>query len=262
MKNLAVLFIFSVGWLSHCKPTYTDNGSHLKWMDSYKDPLLSKVADSLKHLIPILDSVLRTDQRYRVVGDPAVFQRNFKKQQELDVINLKKVTGIIDTFGWLNIKDIGMIGSRAINMVMIHSNVETKLKYYPKIIQAFRQGKIFSESVALYEDKMNLMLKRRQFYGSQITRYQDHSVVSPLVDAAKIDSIRNGIGLSPLRIYLTYFGNPDLDMKIYKTNLAEIINLYKINDSLPIHTDLQHIMDSLKYSRPLMTDSTGSPLRR
>lgn len=255
MKNCIAIIIVSIICLAQCKPPHNDNGAHLKWMDNYKDPNLKNVHDSLKHLIPILDSIFRDDQKYRSVQDPNLYKRNQKKQDALDAVNLKKITHIIDKYGWLGPKDVGFFGSKAISIVMIHSKVETKIKYYPKLIDAFRMQKVFSENVAMYEDKMNLMLLRKQYYGTQISQFKNHSILYPVVDLDNLDSIRQKIGLFPIKMYIAQFANPDKDMTIYKNNLPEISRTFKISDSIPIHTDLGKILDSIRQTKISGKDS-------
>ena len=255
MKTYLSIFLVSLIYLNQCKQPYDNNGAHLKWMDNYKDANLKNVPDSLKHLIPILDTILRNDQRYRNVQDSKLLERNQKKQYSLDADNLKKVTYILDKYGWLGPKDVGFFGSKAISMVMIHSNIETKIKYYPKLIDAFRMQKVFSENVAMYEDKMNSMLLRRQYYGTQISVFKGTSILYPVKDLNNLDSIRQSIGILPMKMYLALFTKPDMDMKIYKNNLPEIIRTFKISDSVTIHTDLGKIIDSIQQAKKIIKDS-------
>ncbi len=249
MKKIITGLILVTCALIHCKPTYNDINPDIKWIDNYKDPYLSGVHDSLKHLIPILDSILRSDQKYRSISDPKIFERNQKKQARIDVANLKSITTILDKYGWLGQRDIGFIGAKAISMVMIHSDAQTKLKYYPMLINAARNGKVSFESVALYEDKLNAMLRRQQYYGSQVIQHDGKSVLYPVFLVNELELRRKMIGVLPINNYLKMFPNPDSGLKVYHDNYEKIASSVKLTDSSPIHFDLKYIIDSLKIKK-------------
>ncbi|MBC7937310.1 MAG: hypothetical protein H7Y86_18345 [Rhizobacter sp.] len=218
-------------------------------MDNFKDVYLKNVPDSLKYLVPILDSVYRNDQKFRSVTDNKLYKKNKKRQDELDDKNLQIITKIIEKHGWLNIGDVGMVGAKAITMVMVHAGVRTKLKYYPFLIDAIRKRKIDYETVAVYEDKLNLMLRRQQYYGTQMMQYDGKFTLYPVIYFNELPSRRTMMGLMPIKQYLKFFSNPDIDLKMYSEKYSQIAASVKLTDSTPIHIDLRYILDSLKREK-------------
>src|SRR4051794_6865535 len=84
----------------------------------FPDPTALFVTDSLKYLLPILDSVLANDQKYRYgmnLGSTEErdekmqqFNRHAKEIRATDQKDLEVVKAIIAKHGWLGYKDIGM----------------------------------------------------------------------------------------------------------------------------------------------------------
>ncbi len=126
-----------------CNKKSAPKTNDVSFLDTAPNLYADKVADSLKYLIPILDTVLRTDQRYRT---EALYMANITEQNRLDSINTKTVTGILDRYGWLGMKDIGYLGYTAINMVMTHSKLQYKLKYQPMMLQATLNKKVIPDA--------------------------------------------------------------------------------------------------------------------
>ena len=237
-----------------CKRSDKDTFKHLAWMDSIKDPLLARVPDSLRYLIPILDTVLRTDQKYRSTTNPGLYSKNIAEQQRLDSVNQLTITAILDKHGWLGMKDVGIIGQKAIDMTMVHAPIALKLKYYPMLIAAFRQNKLPGETVALYEDKMNGLLKREQYYGTQVTTFNNKRVPFPIYDLANVDARRKMLRIIPLSNYLKMFGGT-WDSLQYVQLLPALKKEKNVSDTAPIHVDLQEIIsqrviDSLYKKHP------------
>ena len=62
---------------------------------SMKDPFLSFIPDSLKHFIPIFDSVFIHDQLYRSLNDESLLVKNKTQQLLLDSLNQIMITFLI-----------------------------------------------------------------------------------------------------------------------------------------------------------------------
>jgi len=241
--------------LLQCKSTRADKNPDLECMDSYKDPYLETVKDSLRYLIPLLNTVYRNDQQYRSTSNKQLFTENRARQQKLDARNVKIITRVLDNHGWLSREDVGEVGARAINAVMIHAPRGVKIKYYLVMIDALRNGKTDPQSVALFEDKLNLALGRRQHYGSQVITYEGKSTLWPVTDIAGLEARRREIRLLPIDTYIHLFANPDSGLQLYNTRYEQLARSVNLNDSMPVHTDLRQIVDSLATAR---RGNTGS----
>lgn len=79
------------------------------------------LSPKFKRLIPILDEIYANDQKYRDISNDEYLQQNILKQLKLDSMNRIAVGAIIDSIGYLSIKDIGLIGNKTINLVILHS---------------------------------------------------------------------------------------------------------------------------------------------
>ena len=107
---LIVSFIFLFG----CKNRITPSEQHvqrLKFNRNISQIFSKNLSPKYKRLIPILDEIYANDQKYRDLTNDEYLQQNILKQLKLDSINQIAVEAIIDSFGYLSIKDIGVIGN-------------------------------------------------------------------------------------------------------------------------------------------------------
>jgi hypothetical protein len=117
MRKLTFVPICLVFIFATCKPK--KQAPSLPRLEDWKDPSAYFVADSFKYLLPILDTVINRDQRIRPAitsGKSAKKWREESKSRmaefhKIDQENLAIVTGIIDKYGYLGIKELGFKGS-------------------------------------------------------------------------------------------------------------------------------------------------------
>ncbi len=163
MYKLLSIFIVGITLLAYtCRQPSNKIKSTPKLPVAFTDPALADVPDSLKYLIPILDTVYRTDQKYRNTSGI----ESLAKQAQIDAANLVTVKEILDKYGFLGLRDVGFIGKNALYMVILHSDSKTQLHYYPLFVKAVDKKKATFGDLAMYEDKLNLNLRRLQYYGN------------------------------------------------------------------------------------------------
>jgi len=168
-------------------------------------------------LVTILDSVFQDDQKYRVQinliekkygRDSEEMSSVWKKQLELDSINLIKVRRILDDHRWPEPRIIGSQGNATLWMVIQHSDIKTQTGYLPLIREATKKGYLSPGKLVLLEDRVALRLGKKQIYGSQIGRdpKTGEYYVRPLLDPDNVDKRRLEVGIGKLQDYISHWG--------------------------------------------------------
>lgn len=165
-----------------------------------------------------LEEIFIADQKYRLMLDSAAgkFGDNSIQVKTLedkiarnDADNLKKVTDILDHYGWLGTKTVGRHGAAALFIVIQHadSKPEIQEKYLKTLKLAITKG-VYDEpsDYALLTDRLATNRHQMQVYGTQVKRLSSGKWVPlPIKDSVNIDVRRAEIGLPPLKYYLQHF---------------------------------------------------------
>jgi len=211
---------------------------------SVPDPMAANVHDSLKHLVPILDSVLISDQEYRwgIHLQPKAIQEkmqkaikeNEEKIKVTDKRNIKIVTEILDKYGFLGPKDIGMKGYFALVFTMQHADKDIQKRYLPLFYNAVQQEKLIPLHFAMLADRVAVLHGAPQMYGTQISFSRKSADVLPLLNPDSVEVWRKRVGMEPLGSYLKKI-NADWNIEDYKRKLPELKIKYKITDTSSIY---------------------------
>jgi len=201
------------------------------------DMYRKNVADSLKYLIPVLDSILESDQKYRYgtnnnskgkKAQEEAIQRFLQHKNEvryIDSVNTLKVSAILDRYGWLDRKRIGIMESDALFFVIQHADSATQEKYLPSLRKAVLDKKIFPHHLTMLEDRVSLRKNKYQVYGTQLFYYppKKRYYLMPLLNPENIIQARKAIGLDSASFgtYLTQF-NLVWDIDTYKKELPDV----------------------------------------
>ncbi|HEX6333228.1 MAG TPA: DUF6624 domain-containing protein [Flavisolibacter sp.] len=211
----------------------------------FPDPTAWMVADSLKYLLPILDTVLWSDQEYRygILQMKRWERRRLEKLRKRNAAairasaarNLRVVSGIIDRHGWLGVQDIGLKASMTMFMVLQHADPATQEKYYPMLEEAFHRKKLLPSQYAMITDRIELRHKRPQRYGSQLQAVRgDTTYLWPLLQPDSVDAWRKSIGMmESLQQYLRQFG-VRWDLEAYKKSLPELDRKFGVIRDKPL----------------------------
>ena len=183
-------------------------------------------------MIPILDTIFENDQKYRYrrgkEEQSAVTERfNLHKKEilYLDSINVLKITGILDRYGWIDKKRIGILEGGAFFWVIQHANIAIQEKYLPMLRQAVLEKSETAHHLTMMEDRVSLRRNKYQLYGTQVFYYppKKRFYLFPLIEPEKVNERRQSIGLSitSFDAYLKQF-NLVWDLETYQKELREV----------------------------------------
>lgn len=195
----------------------------------------SFVIDSSKFkvaLLPILDSIYKDDQSYRV--QLSELRKKKATENEISVmsaiikskdsINLIKVKEILHQYGWLGPQEVGMNGSQALFLVIQHADLKTQKNYIDLIRKAEKDGKTLSSNLAILEDRIAMREGRKQLYGSQgfKDKITNKNYIYPIDAPDQLDERRKAMGMPPMGTYIT-----DWNLENYKKDLPNIERIVK-----------------------------------
>lgn len=220
-------------------------GSGKRLTDPYTEPMdkiyrtdiekeiISSLSSSLKDsIIKALFAVDADDQKFRnqmdyvqnkFGGKSTEMKTLMGHMKLLDSLNLIKIEGLINKYGWLGESIIGSQGNTTLFMVIQHSDLKTQEKYLPMIRQAVTDGNAKPHHLAMLEDRVALLEGKRQVYGSQVGWDMNTNTyyVLPLEEPENVDKRRAEVGLPPLKDYLNEM-NTKWDLEQYKKDLPMI----------------------------------------
>ncbi|UZT97753.1 hypothetical protein ODZ84_21690 [Chryseobacterium fluminis] len=145
-----------------------------------------------------LEQVLVDDQKFRT----PIF--DFAKQAPLDRKNTEIVTRIIDSLGWLGKDKIGKDANLALFTAIQHAcKLSTMEKYLPLLKEAAYKGNAEKGQAAYLIDRVELLNKRKQIYGTQYSIREDGTAfIENLIDSAHVNSRRKSMDLFPIERYI------------------------------------------------------------
>ena len=95
---------------------------------------------------------------------------------------------------------------KTIWIVIDHASLEKQEQYLPLVEQMATEGYIGLDEYAILYDRVAMGQNRHQRYGSQLVQFgavdAQKLYVWPIKDGAKLDSLRNTVGMSPFSDYL------------------------------------------------------------
>lgn len=161
--------------------------------------LITKVAVTLDEMKAVrdLEAMAVSDQSIRVRW-PKLSTEDLAKMEEIDRANLKRLTEIVERYGWPGVSFAGTRGAQAAFLVLQHTeDLQTQKKYLPLLREAVRNSDASPAELALLEDRVRVRSGLPQLYGSQPG--------DPIEDEAHVDQRRKAMGLEPLADYLKRF---------------------------------------------------------
>ena len=175
-------------------------------------------------LIAILDTIWKTEQgpialRDSLMDEHGVESEAARRQQEIyernHIINEKKVTTILDSYGWPDISVIGEQGNLTICNVIQHSDNAVRIKYLPMMRQAVKENKLNPHLLVRAEDRIATERGDLQIYGGQMKYYPETNTfnVWPVYDPENINQRRAEIGLGPIEEHLKNRFNFEWDLE-------------------------------------------------
>ncbi|EJL69786.1 DUF6624 domain-containing protein [Chryseobacterium populi] len=156
--------------------------------------------DSYFKVRKTLEKVLEDDQKYRQQATTDWW----KEQGKLDRKNIKIVTKIIDSLGWLGKDKIGKDANLALFIAIQHADkLSTMEKYLPMLKEAANKGNAEKGQAAYLIDRVELLNKRKQIYGTQYSIKENGTAfIENLIDSANVNSRRKSMDLYPIEKYI------------------------------------------------------------
>lgn len=123
--------------------------------------------------------------------------------------NLEELEILLAIKGWPEVSQVGSKASEAAFYVLQHSNARAQEKYIGLFEAACRKGEGNWQQYALMFDRMRMNQNLPQRYGTHSildNRATGENRLYPLEDETRVDEWRKGIGLEPLKDYMTRTG--------------------------------------------------------
>lgn len=154
-------------------------------------------------------------------ADSQELKAAWKEIEKIDAINLKRVTEILDSKGWLGPDQVGETASATLWLVIQHANTKEWEKYLPIMRKAVQEKKARASNLALLEDRyLAFGLNKKQIYGSQLQTINGVTKLMPIEDPDHLDERRASVGLPPIAEYIQHW-NLTWDLESYKKSLLE-----------------------------------------
>ena len=155
------------------------------------------------------------DQKYRSGWDSAIQQYGMNSPQIIhrirqmnfqDSVDMARVGGILDKYGWLSKVQTSADASDALFLVLQHATLPSQLKYLPALKKAVKEKKVKAADYALLLDRTNMYQGKFQIYGSQINYDEKgHIHIYPIDDEPDVNRRRKQVGLPSMKQYLKLF---------------------------------------------------------
>lgn len=205
------------------------------------DPTAMLAPDSLRYLLPVLDSVWYRDQLYRYNLNKGSSREQQKRNKEfkkvgalvrkLDRKNLEVVESIIQKYGWLGPREVGIRGMSALFLPIQHADLKTQEKYLPLIKQAAIDKKLAPSNYAMLADRVEIKNKRPQVYGTQINFNNGSPEILPLLNPDSVDKWRKDINMVETISEYVKRWNINWNAEVYKMQLPGLNVKYGIDGS-------------------------------
>lgn len=176
----------------------------------------------MEKVILELREIFESDQKYRQELQSMIkkFGTDSREVRELSKIskkndsdNLKKVEKIIDKYGWLGKEDIGIDESKALFLVIQHSDdIKIQKKYFSLMKEAVDNGKADKCDLVMLEDRILVSEGKKQIYGTQVgynSKIKKY-FLEPVADFELINERRKEAGLDSIENYVSFW-NIDLN---------------------------------------------------
>lgn len=142
----------------------------------------------------ILSEVLESDQRIRKSNEYIKYAKEDHRNQEL-------VISIIDKCGMPTLKEVSQKQMDAIWLWLQHTENKYRVKYFPLIEKAVKNGDLSKKQYALMKDRILMDEGKPQIFGSQIK----NGKLYDLEDPKTVNERRQEMGLEPIEDYLKRF---------------------------------------------------------
>ncbi len=162
-----------------------------------------------------LTNIYQLDQKYRIVLDSLVrkaglqwdhpeIQKIIPIAAKQDSVNLARVLSILDSCGWIGVRQIGAEANQALFVVIQHADSTTLVKYFPLLAKSFELGETPGKYYALMLDRILIDRGQKQLFGTQMQpeKKEGKFITFPIDDQSGVNQRRKKVGLEPLEDYM------------------------------------------------------------
>ena len=162
-----------------------------------------------KQLAIELYHIYLMDQHVRGLG----LKKISKRLNSIDSTNLVRVEEIIKVYGWPTFSLVGETASLGAFLVIQHGNIHVQQQYLKSIFDAAMINEASKEWVALLMDRISVVKKGVQIFGTQVYKIRDPINMQkvtydyfPIRDETQVDSLRKAFDMIPLKEYYARYG--------------------------------------------------------
>lgn len=164
------------------------------------------LGDATKGISPQRIEEIKRDLARRVVEDQAVRTDKGRRtdMSKVDEENAAALRTLVQEIGWIDAERFGREAAAHAFLIVQHSgDLRLMQAALPLIEKEMKQGIGNPQEYAMLYDRLQLMLGKKQRYGSQVgVGPLGNAVVLPLEDRSKVEQFRKEIGLFSLAMYL------------------------------------------------------------
>ncbi|SIT02622.1 DUF6624 domain-containing protein [Belliella pelovolcani] len=142
----------------------------------------------------ILSEVYISDQKIRRENNLIKYAKEDHRNQEL-------IISIIEKCGMPTLNEVNQQQMNAIWLGLQHTENKFRVKYFPLIEKAVKNGDLSKEQYALMKDRILMDEGKPQMYGSQLKNGKLYKLDAP----ETVNARRQEMGLEPLEDYLKRF---------------------------------------------------------
>ena len=142
----------------------------------------------------ILSEVYISDQKIRRENNLIKYAKEDHRNQEL-------VISIIEKCGMPTLNEVNQEQMGAIWLALQHTENKYRIKYFPLIEKAVKNGDLSKEQYALMKDRILMDEGKPQIFGSQIKNGKLYDLEAP----ETVNERRQEMGLEPIEDYLKRF---------------------------------------------------------
>jgi hypothetical protein len=132
---------------------------------------------------------------------PAIFPVLAMEERNLQE-NEEALFKLLDVYGWPTASAVTEIAAAGAAMIINHSDLHTRMQYFPMLEEAFQKGEAQPLRYAKMRDRLLVEEGKEQLYGTQWRFEGSQKVPWPIKDPEHVDRRREEIGLGPLHTYL------------------------------------------------------------
>lgn len=170
--------------------------------------IVAQNENALKNVNTILEKAFDDDQNTRDTIivlqkrndiNTAEYRNMLIRMNKHDSINQLKVFPILDKYGWLGKPKVSEKACRSYFYIIQHAQIDKQLKYYRRVMQAYRAKYISSSEYAMFVDRVNVRQNKFQKYATQTELDQlGNETLYPVIDINRLDYRLSKMGMDPI----------------------------------------------------------------